>query len=180
MSATQPGRPALTPTIAAAEFSRWYWTVAELAAFATELGVSRRGPKAALTERIRATLAGETVVEPPPVRRTRLAPPMSRATVIPDGLVLSRELRDWFVAEVGPGFRANEVLRRFLAEEAGRTLGDALDCFEATRHAPSAAIGAQFEYNAFVRAWWERHPDGTADELRSAWTRWRATPVDER
>ena len=180
MSATTPPRPALTPSLGAEEFSRWYWTTAELAAFAGELGVARRGPKAALTERIRARLAGERVEAPPPVRRNRLVPPLSRATVIPGGLVLSRGLRDWFIAEVGPGFRANDALRRFLAEEPGRTLGDALDCYLATRHGPSPAIGEQFEYNAFVRAWWERHPGGSAEALRSAWARWRATPADER
>ena len=180
MSATTPPRPALTPSLGAEEFSRWYWTTAELAAFAGELGVARRGPKAALTERIRARLAGEQIPTPPPVRRHRLVPPLSRATVIPEGLVLSRGLRDWFIAEVGPGFRANEALRRFLAEGSGRTLGDALDCYLATRDVPAPAIGEQFEYNAFVRAWWERNPGGTTEALRSAWARWRATPADER
>lgn len=170
----------LTPSLDASEFTRWYWTVAELAAFAGELGLSRRGPKSALTERIRATLAGEPVVDPPLRRRTRLTPPITRATVIPDGLVLSRELRDWFVAEVGHDFRANEALRRFLAEESGRTLGEALECYLVSRWAPSATIGEQFEFNAFVRAWWERHPDGTDSELRRAWARWRATPIDQR
>jgi len=154
--------------------------MAELSTFAGVLGVTRRGPKADLTERIRASLAGETVPATAAPRRVRLSPPFSRATPIPDGTVLTRALRDWFIGEVGPAFRANGALRRFLANGSGRTLGEALECYRSAEPRSSSPIGAQFEYNAFVRAWWARHPDGTAEALRSAWVAWRATPVDER
>lgn len=164
----------------AAQFTRWYWTMAELVAFAGELGVSRRGPKAELAERIRATLAGEEVPAPQHSGRVRLPPPFNRDTPVPDGTVLSAALREWFVEQVGPSFRANDALRRFLARGSGRTLGEALECYEAAGAVPARPIGAQFEYNAFVRRWWARHPGGTVDQMRADWANWRATPVDQR
>lgn len=176
-------RPQLVEGLDAAEFTRWYWTMAELSSFAAVLGIARRGPKAELAERIRARLAGESGAtrggQGGP-RKARLSPPFGYDTVLPDRVVLSRELRDWFIGEVGPSFRSNAALRQFLADGQGRTLRDALACYLATRHDAAPPIGAQFEYNAFVRSWWARHPDGTAGELAQAWRRWRESPVDER
>ena len=173
-------RPELVAALDATEFMRWYWTTAELRTFAGTLGVARRGPKVELSERIRATLAGEVVAHRQQPRRVRLSPPFSRDTPMSDGVVLSRALRDWFIGEVGPTFRANAALRRFLANGSGHTLGEALACYLGTDPLSAPPIGSQFEYNAFVRSWWARHPGGTVDDLRSAWAVWRATPVDER
>lgn len=167
--------------MAAAEFSRWYWTVAELRPFARALGVSSVGVKADLSSRIAAALRGDT---PPPAARgparQRLAPPFTRATVIPAGVVLSRELREWFVSEIGPQFHADQHMRDFLRAGAGNTLGDAVDHWYATRDAPRPQIGAQFELNRFTRAWRVANPGGSREELLAAWAQYRASPADQR
>lgn len=165
----------------AAEFARWYWTVAELRSFAQALDISSAGVKAELTARIAAALRGEA---PGPaaarLTRRRLDPPFTRATVIPAGVVLSRELRDWFVAEIGPQFHADQYMRDFLRNEAGRTLGDAVAHWYVTRDAPRPEIGAQFELNRFTRDWRAANPGGSREELLAAWAKYRATPADLR
>lgn len=176
-----PSRPALSPEMDAAEFSRWYWTVAELRPFAQTLGVSSAGVKAELSARIAAALRGDApTVAPASPARQRLTPPLTRATVIPAGVVLSRELRDWFVAEIGPQFHSDQHMRDFLRTGAGRTLGDAVDHWYATRDAPRPEIGAQFELNRFTREWRSANPGGSREELLAAWAQYRATPSDLR
>lgn len=175
-----PNRPALTEDLPAAEFGRWYWTVAELRAFAKQLGIPSTGVKTELTARIAAALGGEPLPPAPSRQRNRLEPPLTRQTVIPPGVVLSRELRDWFVAEIGPEFHSDHHTREFLRDGAGRTLGDAADHWYATRDAPRPEISPQFELNRFTRAWRADNPDGTREELLAAWAQYRATPVDER
>jgi hypothetical protein len=170
-------RPLGSDALSAQEFVRWYWTKAELIAFARALGVPAGGSKIELTDRIRAHLAGE----PPPANaasvRTRLSGPLTATTVIPPGVVLSQALRDWFTEQVGPSFRFNESLRQFLANGSGRTLGEARDHYVATRGLPTTDIAPQFEYNRFVRAWRADHPDGSGEQMRQAWWEHRSTPT---
>jgi hypothetical protein len=175
-------RPDPVAGLSAAEFARWYWTKAEVVAFARTLGVATSGDKAAVTARIIAALSGgdpRDVKAQRPVR-THVAEPLGPATVIPDGVVLSRTLRDWFVTQVGPSFRFNGQLRWFLRHHPGATLGDALDHYRATAGDPGGPIGQQFEYNRFTRQWADDHPGATAAEIRAAWWRHRSTPTDQR
>ena len=173
-------RPALAADLSADEFLRWYWTVAELRPFAKQLGVASTGTKGELNVRIEAALRGQTPPVVDRVRRQRLTPPLDRSTVIPAGVVLTRELRDWFAEQIGPQFHSDHHMRAFLRDGEGRTLGDAVDHWYATRDAPAPQIGAQFELNRFTRAWRAAHPDGTREQLLAAWADYRATPADQR
>lgn len=94
--------------------------------------------------------------------------------------MLSRHLREWFEAELGPGFRSDRHLREFLRGGAGRTLGEAADHYLATRDAPQAEIEPQLELNRFTRAWWAANPHGTREQLLEAWREYRDTPVELR
>lgn len=173
-------RPPLSPQMSAAEFSRWYWTVAELRPFARELGIASTGVKAELSARIAARLAGETPPPPPKRARGRLQPPLSEDTVIPEDVVLSRELRDWFAAQIGPTFHSDGHMRDFMRNGTGRTLGDAVAHWYATRDSPRPEISPQFELNRFTRAWHTANPGGSTADLKRAWQEYRNTPADAR
>ena len=173
-------RPEPTSGLAPAEIERWYWTQAELRQIARELGIPSSGTKGELAARVRAGLAGEPLPSTKKRPRNRLERPLGRDTVIPDGVVLSRELRDWFVAQLGPTFHADRHMRRFLKEGAGKTLGDAVEHWISTRDAAEDEIEPQFELNRFTRQWWRANPDGSREELRDAWLVYRSTPVDKR
>lgn len=173
-------RPEPSSRMPPEEIQRWYWTQAELRQIARQLGVPVGGTKAELTARVTASLAGEPLPGRKKPPRSRLREPLSRDTVIPEGVVLSRELRNWFVAELGPGFRADRHMRKFLKEGAGKTLGDAADLWTSTRGVPSGGIEPQFELNRFTRQWWRANPDGSREQLLDAWLAYRSTPVEGR
>lgn len=173
-------RPEPTSSLAPGEIERWYWTQAELRQIARELGIPSGGTKGELAARVRAGLAGEPLPSAKRSPRKRLEGPLSSDTVIPDGVVLSRELRDWFVTELGPGFHADRHMRRFLKEGAGKTLGDAVEHWISTRDAADDEIGPQFELNRFTRLWWRANPGGNREQLRNAWLDYRSKPVEKR
>ncbi len=173
-------RPEPSSDLDATEFERWYWTQAELRQIARGLGISTAGRKDELAARVSAALAGRPLPERAPRRRSRLEGPLSRETVIPDGVVLSRNLREWFEGEVGADFRADRHLREFLHDGAGRTLGEAVDHYRATRDRPPSEIESQFELNRFTRRWWKANPGGTRAQLLEAWRVYRETPVERR
>jgi hypothetical protein len=177
-------RPALTNALSGAELSRWYWTLAELFALARAMGVPRGGGKAALTERLAAALDGVPAAPPPrraPVGR-QLTAPVSAATVIPPGQRCSQVLREHFRQQIGPAFTFDEFMRTFITQGAGRTLGEAVTHWHATRAAAAAErpISPQFELNAFLRQWRQTHPGTTRQAALSAWQHHRSQPADQR
>ncbi|MFH7595821.1 DUF6434 domain-containing protein [Streptomyces racemochromogenes] len=174
-------RPPLTPALTGTELARWYWTLAELSELARRLGVPRGGGKTALTERLRAVLDGE----PPPAAAPRraaavrqLSAPVDGATVIPEGQRCSQVLREFFRREIGPGFHFDGYMRAYIAQNAGRTLADAVAHWHHTRTAAAEPqpIDAQFEFNRFLRAWHADHPSGTRHEALAAWRAHRSAP----
>ncbi|MFE3761735.1 DUF6434 domain-containing protein [Streptomyces sp. NPDC059104] len=176
-------RPAPGPELTGAELLRWYWTLEELSALARRLGVPAGGGKAALTRRLAAALDGH---EPPPPEVTarragrQLAAPVDADTVIPAGQRCSQVLREFFVREIGPGFHFDAFMREYVAQGAGRTLGEAAAHWRATRRraAEPQPVGAQFEFNRFLRDWHARHPDGSRTEALTAWRDHRSRPRD--
>jgi len=179
---TEPSRrPPLDPGLPPDEFARWYWLKRELQAFAAELGIPADGGKQDLAARIARRLSGEQDIAPPRRPATDGLPAsLDRDTVIPDGQRLTARLRAFMAAECGPGFRFDGHMRAFFADAGGRTLGDAVDHWRATRTAPRPEIGAQFEWNRFARAWRAANPGALHAEVVAAWQAHRALPADER
>lgn len=177
-------RPELSPSLPSGELRRWYWTLAELERLARDLGVPRGGGKQALTERLAGALDGEQPPAPAPRAPAgrQLQGPLTAATVIPQGQRCSQTLREFFRHQVGPGFTFDAVMREFVATGAGRTLGDAVAHWHATRTeaARPKPIAPQFELNTFLRRWRAARPGRTRDDALAAWREYRALPVEER
>ncbi|MEV6953825.1 DUF6434 domain-containing protein [Streptomyces sp. NPDC051183] len=173
-------RPAPSPRLTGDELARWYWTLEELTGLAREMGVPRGGGKAVLTRRLRAALDGlpvEPVVRRAPAGR-QLAAPVDGRTVIPEGQRCSQVLREFFRREIGPGFHFDAYMREYVARGAGRTLAEAVDHWHATRAraAEPQEVGAQFEFNRFLRDWHAEHPEGSRDQALTAWREHRDRP----
>lgn len=163
---------------------RWYWLKAELEDFARVLEVRATGSKDVLAARIAAVLAGRPFEEPKPERRPRgqqLVAPLSPSTPIPVGQRSSQVVRAWMLEQIGASFHFDAEMRAFFANTDGtQTMQDAVDYFHASRDQGSRTIDDQFEYNRFTRAWHEKHPAGSRDELLSDWRSYRETPIDKR
>jgi hypothetical protein len=177
-----PRRPPLSPDLSGAELLRWYWLKAELVALARQLRVRTTGGKAELTARLVAVLDGSptpTEVRSAPRAAAQVTDPLHHETVIPVGQRSTQVLRAWFVEQIGPGFRFDRPMRTFIAS-GGRTLGEAVDHWYATRHAGPQKIETQFELNRFNRAWRAAHPGSTHAEMLAAWAAHRALPLERR
>jgi hypothetical protein len=172
----------LTAELTEAEFGRWYWTLAELQAFARSVGVRATGRKSEVTDRIAAHLGGrdQPDAEPRPPATPQLTGELRADTVIPHGQKSTRHLREFFDAEIGPSFRFDGHMRPFLADANGATLGDAIDHWHATRGLPLPTQSPSLEFNAFTKEWHRHHPTGTTTACRAAWQRYRRLPVDQR
>ena len=162
------------------EFVRWYWTLAELQAFARTLGVRVSGAKADVKARIAAQLGGRPQPSAArPATSDQIVGPLSADTVIPAQQRATQDLRRYFEQEIGPSFRFNGHMRALLAQ-GGVTLGDAVAHWHETLGSELPPQSESLEFNRFTKAWHRAHPEGAAGEARAAWKRYRALPEDER
>lgn len=178
-------RPPLTPELSGTELLRWYWLKTELAGLARVLGVSAGGGKVELTERIRRALDGDaTPRQSVGIRRTAparpLAEPLTRQTVLPPGQRCTQQLRAYLSAEIGRGFHFDDPMRDFIGAGTGRTLGEVVEHWWATRDREPPEIAPQFELNRFLSDWHAAHPGGSRRGGLDAWLVHRALPVDAR
>jgi hypothetical protein len=177
-------RPPLSATLTGAELRRWYWTLQELTVLARELAVPRNGGKQALTDRLAAALDGAPAPSSPGPRASsrQMSAPVTNQTVIPAGQRCSQVLREHFRREIGPVFTFDAFMRAFIANGNGRTLGEAVAHWHATRDAAGQPqpIGSQFELNAYLRTWRHDHRDGDREEALAAWRHHRALPLEAR
>ena len=154
----------------------WYWTRAQLDEIARREGVPRTGDKQQLADRLIAHFDGRPA--PPVPRNPRpakpLLPPFRLDMVVPAGQPMTRELRTYLAAQIGPRFRFDGFMREFFADPEGRTLSDAVDVWHATR-GRRRPIGTQFEYNRFTSEYRRRHPHASRQEMLAAWERYKDT-----
>ena len=166
----------------AAELRRWYWLASELQLLARHRGVSASGGKVELADRLAAVLDGRqpkaSVPKPPPARQ--LAGPLGPDTVLPPGQRCTETLRAFFVGQLGRGFVFDGPMREFVRTGAGRTLGDGIEHWHASRSPEPSGIEPQFELNRFLRQWHLAHPAQSHRAALAAWQLHRALPLDRR
>ena len=177
-------RPPLTADLNGSEFTRWYWLNTELTVFARQLGIQTTGGKNTLTARIAAALDGHEFTEPHTTSNTpatQLTGHLTGDTIIPAGQRCSRAVREWFVSQVGSGFRFDGPMRDFFAQTDGsHTLQDALDHYQAKRTTAPKPIDSQFEFNRFTRHWYATNDGGTRQEMLVEWRKFRTLPAEQR
>jgi SAP domain-containing new25/Domain of unknown function (DUF6434) len=176
-------RPVLSSDLSGEELQRWYWMKAELVGLARVLGVSTGGGKVALTERIVAALDGRVAEHRPTARKarsSRLPEPLTRDTVVGPRQASTQQLRTFLEREIGKRFSFDAHMRDFLASDTDKTLGQVVDHWHASRHAPRPETPPQLELIRFTKAWHVAHPAGTAEQCRAAWKEYRGLPTDKR
>jgi len=172
-------RPILDEQTSATDFAAFYWLKSELTAFCQRYGLPATGSKAALAERIVVFLATGEMRRPRIERRARAKMPdrFSRDSVIGPNWRCSQELRAFFVAEVGPQFHFNAVMRDFIKRDGvGKTLQAAIDAWQQEKRKPRAEteIAPQFEYNRHVREFFKENPGQGLQDAIAAWNEKKA------
>lgn len=175
-------RPILTAQTSVEDFRAFYWLKAELTAFCRSAGLSAAGSKQEIADRIAQFLetgARETSVQSGGRTPGKMPDRFTRETVIGAGWRCSESLRAFFSAETGKPFKFNQVMRDLVNYGQGKTLGEALEIWQAAREAPEKTeIAPQFEYNRHMRAYYEAHPEATREDAIKAWKQLRSKRRD--
>ena len=164
-------RPILTEKISVREFEDWYWKKEELVAFCKTQSIPYVGLKPELEKRIKAFLSGNPLPKPKKRKATKKIPDnLSLSTLIEEGWSCNPKLGAFFKKHCGSSFRFNHAMRQFIHTQAGKSLGEAVECYHKslTEQQPSLP---QNELAAFMKDYSQSNPGSTRTEIMVEWER---------
>ncbi len=166
-------RPPLDKDISPRDFEEFYWLKKELHSFCKAEGLPSTGSKRELATRILSYLK---TGEKPKRYSSKTSRPRSRfdwskevlspATIITDNYSNTENVRSFFTHHIGPGFRFRVPFMRWMKDNTGKTLGDAMEAWqviEQSLKSGSKEIAPQFEYNRYLRDFCQDNPDLSRD-----------------
>ncbi len=182
-----PKRPPIEEISTADDLRQWYWLKEELMARAKALGLRTSGGKFTILDRIAHYLeTGETAF--PGDKRTKASSKfdwhvedLSAETVITDSYKNTKNVRRFFKAHAGDGFKFNIEFMAWMKANTGKTLGDAVGEYNAMR-AREASDGFQTkiaphnQFNQYTRDFLADNPTLGMDDVRRVWALKRALP----
>lgn len=168
-------RPALTSGLKSKDFLEYYYLKEELVQFCRDNGLPASGGKQELTERIAGFLDTGKIKETSsrsPVRSGKRITEITADSIIEENIVCSEIHRAFFKSEIGESFSFNVAFQKWLKANAGKTYSDAVDAYyEIKRNKDKGpkVIGKQFEYNTYIRDFFEDNKGASLDDAIRCW-----------
>lgn len=166
-------RPELTRQLDGQTFRSYYYLKEELVRFLRDNQLPTSGGKLELTERIAAYLDGGEVL--PASSRRPVSPSvgqLSEDMPIEANFVCSEKHRAFFRERIGKSFSFNVAFQKWLKANTGKTYGDAIAAYHrilAEKKQGKTTIDKQFEYNTYIRAFFEDNPGRSLTEAITCW-----------
>ena len=179
-------RPEIATITTGAELRRWYWLKSELVDAARARGVKYSGGKFTILDRLAHFLdtgdvkwPGDETVAPSSKfdwHSARLTP----ETVSTDSYKNSQNVRRFFRAHLGDGFKFNIAFMNWMKTNAGATLADAIAEYRRQKaEGLEADIPFHNQFNQYTRDFLADNPDAGMAEVRRVWALKRALPSDD-
>ncbi len=173
-------KPILNKEISLEDFNDFYWLKEELIQFCRTMGISSTGGKIEIANRIRIYLSTGKIVKQ--VKNTHKITSkfdwanevLTKNTVITDSYKNGENVRNFFIQEIGSHFKFNVIFMKWMKENIGKTLGDAIiewkriEALKKDRNYVSE-ISPQFEYNRYMRAFLKDNPNLSSKEAMKFW-----------
>lgn len=190
MSKTRENRPEITTVTNGAELRRWYWTKSELVAQAKALGLRATGGKFTILDRLAHYLDTGEKTWPGEVRSKPRSSfdwhsaELTPETVITDSYRNSQNVRRFFRAHAGDGFKFNIAFMTWMKDNTGKTLADAVEEYlrqkaEAAQPGFQSEIAHHNQFNRYTRDFLADNPDKTMEDVRKFWALKRDMPSED-
>jgi len=153
-------RPDLNKDISLKDFKDFYWLKKELVNFCKILEISTSGGKIEIANRISHYISTGKVIKPEKLNIKSTFnwnnEKLTRTTILTDNYKNGESVRCFFINEIGNHFSFNVIFMKWIKENIGKTLGDAIlewnkiNEFKKDKNNISD-IAPQFEYNRYMR-----------------------------
>ena len=162
----------LTKDLKPEEFGEYYFLKEELKDFCRSEGLKVSGSKQDLENRIIHYLStGETLNEP--VSKQNSSSSSSEITLdsrLGENFKCSEDKRAFFENKIGKGFKFKVKFQKWLKSNPEKTYRDAIDAyFEIQNSNEKTKIDKQFQYNQYIRDFFEDNDDKSLDDAIKCW-----------
>ncbi|MCR5061182.1 MAG: SAP domain-containing protein [Saccharofermentans sp.] len=177
-------RPLLNKDLSGETFRKWYWLKEELVDFCRANEIPATGSKTEISDRISYYLDTGKVLSISKTKRVSAkVTSLSLDSIIEPDIVCSEVHRAFFKEQIGEKFSFNVAFQKWLKANAGRTYRDAVEAYylilEETKKGRSA-IDKQFEYNTYIRDFFEDNKGLTLDDAIKCWKYKKSSPGHNR
>ena len=173
-------RPPLNHKISIKDFTEFYWLKEELTNFCKNNGLKTVGGKIEITKRIQNfILTGNKTYQSKPKLKFKSnfnwnTENLNRTTVITDNYKNTENVRIFFTAEIGANFSFNVKFMKWLKENVGKTLAEAIKEWKQIENLRKdqnyvSEIAPQFEYNKYMRAFLAENPTLKSADAMKFW-----------
>ena len=167
-------RPKLNKELDGTTFRSFYYLKQELVDFCRENGLPVSGGKIELTDRITYFLDTGKVLSASSVKKkaNKNIGTITENTIIEENIVCSEKHRAFFLEKIGKGFSFNVLFQKWLKANAGKTYADAIQAYYRIldeKKQGKTTIGRQFEYNTYIRDFFEDNQGRSLEEAIVCW-----------
>jgi hypothetical protein len=170
----------LDRNISLADFNDFYWLKEELVYFCKRVGISTSGGKIEISDRIRHyILTGKTDRIEAAKSKGKSKFDCSKEkltfkTEITDSYKNGENVRSFFIQEIGSHFAFNVIFMKWIKENVGKTLGDAIIEWNRINELKKdkdyvSEIDPQFEYNRYMRVFLADNPELSSKDAMRHW-----------
>lgn len=162
----------LTKNLSSDEFKEYYFLKEELKDFCRSEGLKVSGSKGELENRIVHYLStGEKLVEISVKHSSNEnVSTISLDSLLGENFKCSEDKRQFFEKEIGKGFKFKVKFQKWLKANPDKTYRDAIEAFyEIQNSKEKTDIGNQFQYNQYIRDFFEDNDDKSLDDAIICW-----------
>ncbi|MGX2946827.1 DUF6434 domain-containing protein [Enterococcus alishanensis] len=176
-------RPLLEQSLSPEEFQDYYFLKEELVAFLRNHQLPTSGSKELLNQRIVAFLTDGTILKTASKNKNQQQiTEISLESLIEENIICSEVHRKFFKETIGPNFTFKVAFQNWLKANAGKTYASAIEAYQEIIHQKPIRkkIDGQFEYNTYIRDFFENQKDKTLTEAIICWKYKKSLPGHNR
>lgn len=164
-------RPSLTKELSPEEFGQYYFLKEELKDFCRSEDLKVSGSKGDLEKRIVHYLGtGEELTESVKAKSPVNLSEITLDSKLGENFRCSEDKREFFEREIGEGFKFKVKFQKWLKSNPDRTYRDAIEAYsEIINSNEKTSIDKQFQYNQYIRDFFEDNNDKSLDDAIKCW-----------
>ncbi len=166
-------RPILDNNIDSKTFRDYYYLKEELINFCRKNDLQTTGGKLELTERIANFLdTGKRTYQIHTTRKTKNIDRITLDTIIEENFVCSEKHRAFYKEQIGKNFSFNVPFQKWLKSNSGKTYRASIAAYYQIledRKKNKATIDKQFEYNTYIRDFFNDNKDKNLKQAIKCW-----------
>ena len=162
----------LTKDLKAEEFKEYYFLKEDLKDFCRSEGLKVSGSKEDLENRIIHYLSTGEELDEPAIKQfsNESKTEIALDSRLGENFKCSEDKRAFFEKEIGPGFKFKVKFQKWLKSNPDKTYREAIEAYHEIQNSKEKTkIDKQFQYNQYIRDFFEDNGDKSLDDAIKCW-----------